>query len=158
MTGRLRPAGADRTDRERGSGAFIMIVWALVLWLVLAVVVDVGLSISERERAADLANAAARAEAQNLDPAKLRQGTNVLDNDDCQLADGYITSEQIKRSDLSSAALDRNFGSDGCEFQGGDTVTVAVTITYAELVFPIFGASRITVTQRGTAVVAAGTN
>lgn len=91
---------ADRSeDRESGSATYIVIMWAVVMWLLLSVVVDVGLAISERERAADLANAAARAEAQNLDPTQLRQGKNVLINDpNCLLAKGYITSSQVRAS------------------------------------------------------------
>jgi len=151
---------ADRSeDRECGSATYIVIMWAVVMWLLLSVVVDVGLAISERERAADLANAAARAEAQNLDPTQLRQGKNVLINDpNCLLAKGYITSSQVRASDRNPTALDTSFGTNGCQFIGGDAVTVAVSVTYTELIFPIFGPPHITVTQRGTAVVAAGTN
>jgi len=61
-------------------------------------------------------------------------------------------------SDRNATALDTGFGTNGCQFIGGDAVTVAVKVTYAELIFPIFGPPDITVTQRGTAVVAAGTD
>lgn len=162
----LRPArGRGRgesasADRESGSATFIMIMWALVLWLLLAVVVDVGLAISQRERAADLADQAARAEAQNFQVTDLRKGTTALvDDPQCSLAQAYLGSAQVVASvHFGSASLDRSYGTNGCQFIGTDTVTVAVNVTYKPLIFDIFGVGTITVTQMGTAVAAAGTN
>lgn len=157
-----------REDRERGSATFIMIGWALVLWVLLSVVVDVGLAISQRERAADLADQAARAEAQNLDLGNLRQhGTATIVNDDCQRATAYLKNLNVLKTVNAgaSAALDTTFGNegvnrshDGCELGPGNTVTVSVNITYRPLVFdPIFGGGSITVNETGTATVQAGT-
>lgn len=160
----LRPARGEgeggRAGRESGSATFIMIMWAMVLWLLLAVVVDVGLAISQRERAADLADQAARAEAQNFSVNDLRNGTTALvDDPQCRLAQTYLDSDPVKASvHFGTASLDQAYGTKGCEFIGTDTVTVAVNVTYRPLIFDIFGAGTITVTQMGTAVAAAGTD
>ncbi|QFR97934.1 hypothetical protein GBW32_21745 [Streptomyces tsukubensis] len=52
---------------DRGSGAGAVIIFALVFLSLAAFVVDGGLSISKRERAADIAEQAARYAAQDID-------------------------------------------------------------------------------------------
>ncbi|MFC9504945.1 pilus assembly protein TadG-related protein [Streptomyces sp. NPDC057002] len=56
----------DRLD-DRGSGAGAVIIFALVFISLSAFVIDGGLSISKRERAADIAEQAARYAAQDID-------------------------------------------------------------------------------------------
>ncbi|MFB6551409.1 TadE/TadG family type IV pilus assembly protein [Streptomyces sp. NPDC056405] len=60
---------ADRRARldDRGSGAGAVIVFALVFLALSAFVIDGGMSISKRERAADIAEQAARYAAQDID-------------------------------------------------------------------------------------------
>lgn len=164
----MRAWRARPEDRENGSATFIMIGWALLLWVLLAVVVDVGLAISQRERAADFADQAARAEAQNLDLGTLRkQGAATIANDDCARAKAYLSNPDVLKTVNAGGvlALDTGFGNegfnrsaDGCQLGPGNSVTVSVTITYKPLVFdPIFGGGSITVTETGTATVQAGT-
>ena len=163
----MRALRARQRDRESGSATFIMIGWALVVWVLLSVVVDVGLAISQRERAADFADQAARAEAQNLDLDILQQsGTATIANDGCARAKAYLTDPEVRKTVDAGAvvALDTDFGNegsgksaDGCNLGPGNTVTVSVSITYQPLVFaPIFGGGSITVTETGTATVQAG--
>ncbi|MGZ3100761.1 pilus assembly protein TadG-related protein [Streptomyces sp. H72] len=59
----------DRRARldDRGSGAGAVIVFALVFLSLSAFVIDGGMSISKRERAADIAEQAARYAAQDID-------------------------------------------------------------------------------------------
>ncbi|MDT0614222.1 pilus assembly protein TadG-related protein [Streptomyces lancefieldiae] len=59
----------DRRTRldDRGSGAGAVIVFALVFLSLAAFVIDGGMSISKRERAADIAEQAARYAAQDID-------------------------------------------------------------------------------------------
>jgi Flp pilus assembly protein TadG len=52
---------------DRGSGAGAVIIFALVFLSLSAFVIDGGLSISKRERAADIAEQAARFAAQDID-------------------------------------------------------------------------------------------
>lgn len=60
---------ADRRTRldDRGSGAGAVIIFALVFLSLSAFVIDGGMSISKRERAADIAEQAARYAAQDID-------------------------------------------------------------------------------------------
>ncbi|WP_121748549.1 pilus assembly protein TadG-related protein [Streptomyces sp. E2N166] len=60
---------ADRSARldDRGSGAGAVIIFALVFLSLSAFVIDGGMSISKRERAADIAEQAARYAAQDID-------------------------------------------------------------------------------------------
>ncbi|MGW4020591.1 Tad domain-containing protein [Streptomyces sp. NPDC005009] len=60
---------SDRRTRldDRGSGAGAVIVFALVFLSLAAFVIDGGMSISKRERAADIAEQAARYAAQDID-------------------------------------------------------------------------------------------
>ncbi|MFF9817095.1 TadE/TadG family type IV pilus assembly protein [Streptomyces sp. NPDC014006] len=56
---------------DRGSGAGAVIIFALVFLALSAFVIDGGLSISKRERAADIAEQAARYAAQDIDKEAL---------------------------------------------------------------------------------------
>jgi Flp pilus assembly protein TadG len=167
-------ARRDRSDRERGSATFILIMWALILWLLLAIVVDAGLAISQREQAADIADQAARAEAQNLSlQTLLGQGKNtkaaapVIEKDYCARASAYIATA-ASSVHLGTVSLDKTFGNegdgnspDGCELVGngpGNSVTVSVNISYTPVVFDFFGLLDVTANETGTATVAAGTN
>lgn len=163
----MRPRRCAPEDRESGSATFIMIGWAMLLWILLSVVVDVGLAISQRERAADLADQAARAEAQNLSLNALQQsGGTVIQNDRCDRAQAYLADPAVAQTvHYGKAALDTDYGNegaggapDGCQLGPGNSVTVAVNLTYTPLIFNIFGVGTITVNETGTATVQAGTN
>ncbi|MGW3494252.1 TadE/TadG family type IV pilus assembly protein [Streptomyces sp. NPDC001020] len=60
---------------DRGSGAGAVIIFALVFLTLAAFVIDGGLSISKRERAADIAEQAARYAAQDIDRDALYDNT-----------------------------------------------------------------------------------
>lgn len=164
----MRPRRRGGADREDGSATFIMIGWALVFWVLLSVVVDVGLGISQRQRAADLADQAARAEAQNLVPGTLyTHGAAVIGADACAQARAYLSDPDVRDTVRAGGRvkLDTAFGNegpggsaDGCRLGPGNSVTVSVDITYRPLVFDrVFGGGSITVTQTGTATVQANT-
>jgi Flp pilus assembly protein TadG len=151
---RLGPrARRDRTRDERGSFTIFVVLWSLVIVMVAALVIDVGLAISQRERAADLANQAARAEAQNLNAAALRETGAPLINADpgCVEANDY----------LDAAASSVHYGKaviDSCPVSlAGNSVTVTVTLTYSPFVFDLFSGT-VTVNESGTATAAVGTN
>ncbi|WP_328564730.1 pilus assembly protein TadG-related protein [Streptomyces coelicoflavus] len=69
MSSRVSDWLADRSARldDRGSGAGAVIIFALVFLALSAFVIDGGMSISKRERAADIAEQAARYAAQDID-------------------------------------------------------------------------------------------
>ena len=135
-----------------------VVLWSLVIVMVAALVIDVGLAISQRERAADLADQAARAEAQNLSTDSLRQtGGAVIQDDGCLRAADYLTNAATSFH-YGSAALTAGFGNGGCEVVGntaGNSVTVSVSLTYSPFVFDLFSGS-VTVTETGTAIAATG--
>ncbi|WP_435221758.1 TadE/TadG family type IV pilus assembly protein [Streptomyces sp. Tue6028] len=67
-------AGARRARLDdRGSGAGAVIIFAIVFLSLSAFVIDGGMSISKRERAADIAEQAARYAAQDVDKEALYQ-------------------------------------------------------------------------------------
>jgi Flp pilus assembly protein TadG len=156
---RIRPGPRARRDRkrdERGSFTIFVVLWSLVIVMVAALVIDVGLAISQRERAADLANQAARAEAQDLSTVVLRQsGETEIQDDGCQEADAY----------LKAAESSIHYGSatiDSCILNPpvpapGNSVTVTVSLTYSPFVFDLFSGT-VTVVETGTATAAVGTN
>jgi Flp pilus assembly protein TadG len=169
MTDERRKSRRVRDDR--GSLTIFMVLWSLVIVMVAALVIDVGLAISQRERAADLADQAARAEAQNVSTDALRQsGAAVIASDDCGLATQYVASAAssihygtatINTGYGSSNGVDEGTGGapDGCVLSSltlpGNTVTVSVNLTYTPFVFDLFSGS-VTVTETGTATAATG--
>jgi Flp pilus assembly protein TadG len=135
-----------------------VVLWSLVIVMVAALVIDVGLAVSQRERAADLADQAARAEAQNLSTASLRQsGAAVIQDDGCLRATDYLANAATSIH-YGTAVLNTGFGNGGCEVVGnapGNSVTVSVNLTYSPFVFDLFSGS-VTVTETGTATAATG--
>ena len=154
------PDRPDRRRDERGSFTVFVVLWSLVIVMVAALVIDVGLAISQRERAADLANQAARAEAQDLSAVALRQGGGAeIQDDGCVRATTYLT-DAASSIHYGSASIDTGFGENGCEFSAlapGNSVTVSVQLTYSPFVFDLFSGT-VTVTETGTATAATGTN
>jgi Flp pilus assembly protein TadG len=62
------------TERDRGSVAVFTVVFAVAVIFLTALIVDGGNAMNARERAADIAGQAARAAADDISPATLRQG------------------------------------------------------------------------------------
>lgn len=162
---RIRLRVSRRTRGERGSLSVVTVLWSLVIVMVAALVIDGGLAISQRERAADLADQAARAEAQNIDQGTLRTSAAAqIAGDDCARAQAYLASA-AGSIHYGTAGIDQGYGNegagegpDGCALSGaapGNTVSVSVHLTYAPFVFDLFGGT-ITVTETGTATAATG--
>jgi Flp pilus assembly protein TadG len=159
---------SGRRRDERGSMTVFTILWALVILLLAALAIDGGLAISQRESAADLADQAARTEAENLNPQTLRgSGKPVILQDGCALARQYMASAKSSVH-YGTATIVGQFYDNGCDYssvtvpssKGGgvvtsSSVTVEVTLTYSPFIFNIFGGP-ITVTETGTAFAQAG--
>jgi Flp pilus assembly protein TadG len=72
---RLRHAKlTSPTEPDRGSVAVFTVVFAVAVIFLTALIVDGGNAMNARERAADIAGQAARAAANDISPATLRQG------------------------------------------------------------------------------------
>lgn len=144
------------------------ILWALLILVLAALAIDGGLAISQRESAADLADQAARTEAENLNPQTLRgTGEPVIQQDGCALAQQYMAASRASVH-YGKANIVAGFYDNGCDYstvtvpssKGGgvvtsSSVTVEVTLTYSPFVFDIFGGP-ISVTETGTAFAQAG--
>ncbi|RKN07893.1 TadE/TadG family type IV pilus assembly protein [Streptomyces radicis] len=113
---------------DRGSGALALIFFALVVLGLAAFVVDGGLSISQRERAADIAEQAARYAAQDLDVEALRDGVRPVPinfgNCEARVTE-YATSVGMEAADIAAAE---------CSEEAVNRVTVRIRLTYR----PIF--------------------
>jgi len=136
----LQRLKAARLRSDEGSGALYLIFGAMLFMLFASFVIDGGLAIHQREKAADIAEQAARYTANQIDPASLRAGTlSVPANPACS---GYAQSFAAQAG--ASAT---------CTSSGGNTVTVEVQLTYQPILMRLLGQTSITV--RGTATARA---
>lgn len=141
----------------------IAIVWGLLLLFLAALTIDGGLAISQRERAADLADQAARTEADNLDLQALRStGRAEIKHDGCALARAYVRNAAAAIHDGTASVkggctypMETVLGPGGQGAIQSGSVTVQVQLTYSPFVLDIFGGT-ITVTESGTAFAQAG--
>ncbi|MEU4963950.1 TadE/TadG family type IV pilus assembly protein [Streptomyces smyrnaeus] len=139
---RTRRAACD----DSGSGAAAVIMFALLFMVLAAFVVDGGLSISQRERAADIAEQAARYAAQDIDEEALRasQGRNApINYENCPAR----VQEFAGRSGLSGADLEAS----GCVSASAQQVRVRIQLTYRPVLTGLFYSAPLTVHGTATA-------
>ena len=144
-----------RPSGERGSFAFAVVFWALIVMLLAGFVVDGGLAITERQRAGDIAEQAARAGAQQLNVADLRNGTLTIDEGAaCAQAKAVAVASGV----AGSAVTCGPFGSTTTSTnQVVPTITVRVTITYTPILLGLFYSPNFTANASATAYPQAGT-
>ncbi|NUR02184.1 MAG: hypothetical protein HOY79_38315 [Streptomyces sp.] len=114
---------------DRGSGAGAVIIFALVFLSLAAFVIDGGMSISKRERAADIAEQAARYAAQDIDREALYEnkgGAAPIKYQDCDARVKTFAREM----DMSGADV----AATHCVAADAERVQVEVQLTYA----PVF--------------------
>lgn len=127
LTARIRRACRG----DRGSGAAAVIIFAFVFLTLAAFVIDGGLSISQRERAADIAEQAARYAAEDVDEAALRaNGTVRIDAADCDTR----VREFARQSGLSGPDV----AASGCTGATTREVTVSIRLTYRPVLTGMF--------------------
>ena len=140
--------------REQGSVAVFTVVFAVAVVFLTALIVDGGIAMNAKERAADIAEQAARAAAGNIDIARLRTaGIAAIGPGACGLAASLVSAY----SQQDSTGVDRVTGATmtGCVATAGtETATVAVTITTQPLVGGLLG--RFTESARETATAECG--
>ncbi|MFD3539772.1 pilus assembly protein TadG-related protein [Streptomyces sp. NPDC058662] len=135
----VRGAGLD----DRGSGAGALIIFSILFLALAAFVVDGGMAISQRERAADIAEQAARYAAQDIDRAALYAGSGgaPINFENCG-ARVRVFAQEAKLSGPDVAAA-------GCVSANAQRVQVEIRLTYR----PVLGLyHRGPVTVRGRAV------
>ncbi|MET9577174.1 Tad domain-containing protein [Streptomyces sp. DT199] len=121
-------ARAARLD-DRGSGAGAVIIFTLVFLSLSAFVIDGGLSISKRERAADIAEQAARYAAQDIDRDALYEnegGPAPINFENCNARVKAFAREM----DMTGADI----GATHCVTATAEQVQVEVQLTYS----PVF--------------------
>ncbi|HWG61958.1 MAG TPA: pilus assembly protein TadG-related protein [Streptosporangiaceae bacterium] len=138
-------------DGERGSVAVFTVVFAIAVVALTALILDGGIAMNARGRAADIAEQAARAAAANIDVARLRAtGLASIGPGACVLAAGLVT----RYAQADSGGVDRVTSATvtGCVAPvGSDTASVTVTIRTRPLVGGILGGFTETAMESATA-------
>ncbi|MGK5730657.1 pilus assembly protein TadG-related protein [Streptomyces sp. URMC 124] len=133
------PGGPERFG-DRGSGAAAVLVFALLFLALAAFVVDGGMSISQRERAADIAEQAARYAAQDIDVSALRDGGGAapINYENCTarartyMAEAGMSGPDVAASHCTDASDSRQ-------------VEVEVRLTYRPVLTGLFYQGDLTV-------------
>ncbi|MEW2523264.1 pilus assembly protein TadG-related protein [Streptomyces sp. NPDC047071] len=143
---RTRPwldARRARLD-DRGSGAGAVIVFALVFLTLAAFVIDGGMSISKRERAADIAEQAARYAAQDIDREGLYAGEEApIRYENCGARVRKFAQEMgLRGADVAATH---------CVSADARQVEVEVQMTYSPVFTGLFYGGDVVVHGRATA-------
>ncbi|MGA4840273.1 TadE/TadG family type IV pilus assembly protein [Streptomyces sp. G45] len=147
MRGRAPGWVRERRARldDRGSGAGAVIVFALVFLTLSAFVIDGGLSISKRERAADIAEQAARYAAQDLDTEGLYEGAKgaPINYENCGARARKFAREMgLTGPDVAATR---------CVTANAQQVEVEVRMTYSPVFTGMFFGGDVTVRGRAVA-------
>ncbi|MER5299034.1 pilus assembly protein TadG-related protein [Streptomyces lasiicapitis] len=130
---------------DRGSGAGAVIVFALVFLTLTAFVIDGGLSISKRERAADIAEQAARYAAQDLDTEGLYEGADgaPINYENC--------GARVKKFAREMGLNGPDVSATHCVTATAEQVEVEVQMTYSPVFTGMFFGGDVTVRGRAAA-------
>lgn len=153
MRAHVRTWLTDRGSRfdDCGSGAGAVIVFALVFLSLSAFVIDGGLSISKRERAADIAEQAARYAAQDIDREALYDnegGPAPINHENCDARVKAFAREM----DMSGADI----AGTHCVAANADAVEVEVQLTYSPVFTGMFYGGDVVVRGQAGAENAVG--
>ncbi len=131
---------------DRGSGAGAVIIFALVFLSLSAFVIDGGLSISKRERAADIAEQAARYAAQDVDLDALYEneggGAPILFENCGARVKAFAREMGMTGADIAAT---------NCVAANADQVEVEVQLTYSPVFTGMFYGGDVTVRGRAVA-------
>ncbi|GAA1903389.1 pilus assembly protein TadG-related protein [Streptomyces sodiiphilus] len=147
---RPRRALFRRPLTDRGSGAIVVVFFALVVLGLAAFVVDGGLSIAQRERAADIAEQAARYAVQDLDEEALRAGVTPVPVNIGNCANRV--AEYAASVELTSASVSRS----SCTPLAANRVLVDIEVTYRPVFSGMFYSRPLTVSGTATAEARTG--
>lgn len=116
---------------DRGSGAGAVIIFAVLFLALAGFVVDGGLSISQRERAADIAEQAARFAAEDIDTTDLRaHGTVNINYANC--------GDRVRQFARASGLSGPDVAASGCTAADAGEVTVRIRLTYRPVLTGMF--------------------
>jgi Flp pilus assembly protein TadG len=155
LQARLGQARLGQHSRDRGSVSLWVIMFAFVTLALLILVVDGGQVIVAKSRAADIAEQAARAAADDIDPGALRAGQVLIAAGACGVPGpaSELVSTYQKGVGVTATMLKCNPGTGP---QGAPDVTVQVQVSMKPFL-PVNPFGTITVTATETAFLACGT-
>ena len=140
-----------RQRRDQGSVAVFTVVFAIAVVAMTALIVDGGIAMNARERAADIAGQAARAAASDIDVTALRTtGTAQIGPGACAAASDLVA----RYVGVDSGGVDRvdTVTIQSCFApQGAEQATVQVQVVTVPLVGGILGGFTESATQSATA-------
>jgi Flp pilus assembly protein TadG len=146
---------ARRPRGERGSFTFAVIFWALIAMMLAGFIVDGGLAITERQRAGDIAEQAARAGAEQLNLADLRvDKITIYKTHACDQARAVATASGLTAGAITCGPWGTTKTSTG---QVVPTITVSVKITYSPILLGMFYSKDVTAKASATAYPQSGT-
>lgn len=122
-----------RQRGERGSISLFVVFFAMAALALASLLVDVGNAINAQERAADLAEQAARAAANAIDVASLRTGTVTIDQATACASAQALIQTYATTSGIQAAMTQP------CAYPTPRQVTVYVSITTTPLISTFFG-------------------
>lgn len=131
---------------DRGSGAGAVIIFALVFLALSAFVIDGGLSISKRERAADIAEQAARYAAQDIDREALYNdegGPAPINYGNCDA--------RVKAFAREMSMTGTDIAASHCVAADADQVQVDIQLTYSPVFTGMFYGGSVVVHGRAVA-------
>jgi type II secretory pathway pseudopilin PulG len=126
-------AGRAGSGAERGSVTLFAVFFTLVALALASLLVDVGNAVNAQERAADLAEQAARAAANAIDVADLRSGTVTIDQ-----TRACADASNLIRAYAAAGRVDAAM-TGPCTYPSPRQVTVSVSVTTTPLISTFFG-------------------
>ena len=126
-------AGRAGAGAERGSVTVFVVFFTLVALALASLLVELGNAVNAQERAADLAEQAARAAANAIDVADLRSGTVTIDRTSA-CADAWNLIQAYAAASRVDAAM-----TGPCTYPSPRQVTVSVSVTTTPLISTFFG-------------------
>ena len=153
----VRPPGPGSQTGDRGSVTVFTVVFAIAVIFLLGLIIDGGIAMNAKQRAADIAGQAARAAADHIDVAALRdQGIAVLAPGACVAAAKLVS---VYAQGLTTGGVDRvtSAAMGTCVAPpGAHTATVQITIGTRPLVPGVLGG--FTETAQASAAAECGIN
>lgn len=149
-----RDSFLSRLRRDGGSVSLWVVMFAFITMILLTLVVDGGQVMIAKSRAADIAEQAARAAADDIAPAALRQGQVTIAGDACD-ANGPaagLVSTYAKGDKVTATMQSCAIGTDG---QGNPDVTVGIQVSMTPVI-PAGAFSNVQVSASETAYLACG--
>jgi Flp pilus assembly protein TadG len=152
---RRRLHEALQNTGDRGSVSLWVVIFAFVTLALLILIVDGGQVIVAKSRAADIAQQAARAAADDINPAALRNGDVTIAAGACDVAGpaSDLISTYQKGVGVTASMLDCHVGTGP---QGAPDVTVRVQVSMKPFI-PVNMFRTINVQAAETAYLACGT-